>query len=438
MELGTFRLIESLVLEAIGLTTDDLRMQLRMALKAGGTDEYSGPWLVAVMPGDGDAGQLVYEQGGKYYRCGYSISLKRGKRSTMLDMDKAVQVIPRSVFDEVESDSASMSEALTESATFCEELKLAEAAQADYLIKVIAPGQGSSAFYPEAVLKRDGPKVFRAGTHMYWNHPTATEESERPEGDLEKLAAVLTTNAYWDANGPKGQGLYARAKVFADYAEQVQEKGKHIGVSIRAYGVQDAEGNLTELTAGESVDFVTKPGAGGAVLTESAGAGATNREESDMDKAEIQALITESVKPIQDKVTALEGDNTNLKAENKALREAQVRGKAREFIAGKVKAERLPEAAKLRVVDSVLLQAIPVTESGELDEAKLGEAITKAVKAEADYLSGIVGGGQVLGLGEASQSAEIKPEEFKKQMKEFALRSGMSEKEAEIYAEGRQ
>jgi len=30
------------------------------------------------------------------------------------------------------------------------------------------------------VLKRDGPKVFKSGTHVYLNHPTAAEEAQRP------------------------------------------------------------------------------------------------------------------------------------------------------------------------------------------------------------------------------------------------------------------
>ena len=52
-------------------------------------------------------------------------------------------------------------------------------------LKLIAPGKGSSAFYPAEVLKRDGPKTFTKGTHIYINHATSAEEAKaRPEGRL--------------------------------------------------------------------------------------------------------------------------------------------------------------------------------------------------------------------------------------------------------------
>src|SRR5579859_4348462 len=55
---------------------------------------------------------------------------------------------------------------LVESADTLETIVLKEA-RADYPIKLIAPGKGASAYYPKEVLQRDGPKVFKAGTHIY-------------------------------------------------------------------------------------------------------------------------------------------------------------------------------------------------------------------------------------------------------------------------------
>ena len=71
-------------------------------------------------------------------------------------------------------------------------------------IKLIAPGKGSSAFYPAEVLKRDGPNVFTKGTQIYINHATSAEEAARPEGDWHKLAGALESNAYYDEAGKKG------------------------------------------------------------------------------------------------------------------------------------------------------------------------------------------------------------------------------------------
>lgn len=140
-------------------------------------------------------------------------------------------------------------------------------------VKLIAPGWGSSGYYPAEVLERDGPTLFRAGTKMYWDHPTVTEEMERPEGSLRNLAAVLVSDARWDGQGPEGPGLYADAKVFEGYQQAVNEMAPHIGVSIRASGRAaqgEAEGRrgpiIQALTAAASVDFVTEPGAGGKIV----------------------------------------------------------------------------------------------------------------------------------------------------------------------------
>ena len=134
---------------------------------------------------------------------------------------------------------------LVESAATLEAIRLTEA-KADYEIKLIAPGKGSSAFYPAEVLKRDGPKVFGAGTHVYLNHATAAEEAARPEGDVRNLAGVLTTAAEYREAHAKGPGLYARMKVFADHATTVEEKAPHVGMSIRASGVAESGGKLRE------------------------------------------------------------------------------------------------------------------------------------------------------------------------------------------------
>lgn len=167
-------------------------------------------------------------------------------------------------------------------------------------VKLIQPGWGSMAYYPEAVIKRDGPNVFKKGTHMMWNHATATEEADRPEGDLNDLAAVLTKDAYWLDNGPKGAGLYSEAKVFSDYSTQVAEKGSNIGVSINAYiqahqGSMDGrEGRIADkFVHAFSADFVTKAGAGGAPIVpvqESATVRDKVKEDSSMTEAEIKAM----------------------------------------------------------------------------------------------------------------------------------------------------
>jgi hypothetical protein len=189
-------------------------------------------------------------------------------------------------------------------------------------IKIIGPGWGSMAYYPKEVLQRDGPGVFKAGTHMMWNHATGTEESERPEGNLNDLAAVLTEAAKWQDDGPKGPGLYSMAKVFSDFSTQVSEKGPHIGVSINA-AIQAHEGTVEgksgriadKFVLAYSTDFVTKAGAGGAPIVpvvESQRGTAPANQEVIMTEQEAAALQTENA-GLQARIKLLEaGQNHTL------------------------------------------------------------------------------------------------------------------------------
>jgi hypothetical protein len=275
---------------------------------------------------------------------------------------------------------------LTESAATTEVIKLQEA-RADYEIKLISPGKGSSAFYPAEVLKRDGPKVFTAGTHVYLNHPTAAEEAQRPEGDVSNLAGVLTTTAVYHENHAKGPGLYGRMKVFADHAQMVEEKAAHVGMSIRASGIAesgkqvDGRPVLKELTGAESVDVVTKAGAGGMILTEAARSANTNTG-GEMDAAEVQKLIESAVKAAQ-----------------APLVERAIRGDARELAAKTLEGVSLHEAAKTMVIDTVL-RDIPQKDGG-LDRTKFTEAVDAEAKRVGAMLSAATGGGRVIGMGTA-------------------------------------
>lgn len=158
-------------------------------------------------------------------------------------------------------------------------------------LRIIAPGWGSSGFYSQSVLERDGPKIFTTGLQMFWDHPTDMEFAQRPEGSLRDLAGQLVTDASWMDDGAFGPGLYADAKVFSPFKDHLDELAPHIGVSWRGWGESipgEAEGRsgeiITQLTAAESVDFVTSPGAGGRILQvfESMKPKSANRHESEL------------------------------------------------------------------------------------------------------------------------------------------------------------
>lgn len=142
-------------------------------------------------------------------------------------------------------------------------------------LRLISPGQGSSGYYSADVLEQAAhDRVFPAGTHMYIDHPTLTERADRPERSIRDLAAVLETDAIWQAAHPDGPGLYAQARVFAPYRPIIAEMADHIGVSIRASAEMSrgqVDGRrvpiIDRLIEAQSVDFVTRPGRGGAVLS---------------------------------------------------------------------------------------------------------------------------------------------------------------------------
>jgi hypothetical protein len=141
-------------------------------------------------------------------------------------------------------------------------------------IQIITPGWGSSGYYSPDVLERAAAnKVIPAGTHMYLNHASESEQADRPEREVEKIAAVLVEDAVWD-----GARLVGDADLMGPHAELIESIAPYIGVSISGSAtditIGEAEGRrgpiIEDLARVDSVDFVTHAGRGGMVLLESA------------------------------------------------------------------------------------------------------------------------------------------------------------------------
>lgn len=316
---------------------------------------------------------------------------------------------------------------------------LRESAQAR--LRLIAPGWGSSGFYPPEVLQRDGPAVFKAGTQMFWNHPTPKEEAERPEGSLEKLAAVLQEDAAWDGAGPAGPGLYSTAKVFDEFKAPLLELADHIGVSIRASGSSrpgEAAGRngpiIERISSARSVDFVTRAGAGGKVLslfeaagrkpvapTQAAPSRDTNQEQDEMSEAEYKALREAAAAQ---------------SAEIKRLKEALVLRDARDLAVRTLTALDLPQITRERLIESLSRNPV-LTAEGDLDVTATTTRITEAATAEAKYVASLTGQGGVRGMNSNQQTGEVTAEEAEKRLKASFLGIGLSESAAALAARGR-
>ena len=232
-----------------------------------------------------------------------------------------------------------------------------------YRIRIIVPGQGSSGIYTAENLAESAP-LFKAGTEMFIDHPTESEEWERPERSIRDYAGVFLEDATVGEDG----ALYTVCKVFSGVNELIKDKWEHIGVSINAWCADPiSESGIVPPIAGvRSVDFVTTPGAGGAIvdLLES------NRndnyvKEAGMDK-EIESKFDEL------KASLIEAISSKLEA---AV--ATIQG---------VKAQEPTEEASVDV-DSVLEAGRKIAESG-LPEAAIVR-VREAVKAGADVDSAL-------------------------------------------------
>jgi len=292
---------------------------------------------------------------------------------------------------------------------FIGDLKLTES-RSSYPILMISPGTGSSAHYPAEVLKTAAEAgVFKAKTFMYWNHPTAAQESARPEGDLDNLAAITTKAGVWMDNGPKGPGVYAEAKPMADYATKIEERAPHIGLSIRAGGTAsgrmvNGKPELASIDHVESVDYVTKAGRGGMALAES----------PRFTKLLEEFNFTEGVDMTEAEVKTLKESLATQTAINGRLVARALRADAIELAGAVLATTSLTESQRKFVVESVVgtaetPRAIAVKESGDLDAVKLTEAVNAFAKS---YSATLPATGGVRGMGAApivmTETAEAK------------------------------
>lgn len=284
-------------------------------------------------------------------------------------------------------------------------------------IKVIQPGWGSSGYYSQEVLRRDGPGAFPAGTKMYVDHPTAAEEAARPERSVKDLWAETISPARWEDNGVAGPGLYAESKVLGP-KEAIEKLAPHIGVSIRASGkakAGEAEGKkgpiIEAITAGHSIDFVTVPGAGGQVLQ--LFEAARSSQSSQITQQEATVEVDERAYQL------LKEENAQMKSELARLKEGQTLAVAKGHVSEVLRkrySDALPAVTIERLTES-LAKNPPLTD-GAIDYEAYGALIHEAAKSEMDYLSRITGSGRIKGQGSTGDA--------------FAIRSDLAESQASL------
>lgn len=280
---------------------------------------------------------------------------------------------------------------------------------------IITPGWGNSGYYGAEVLK-DAKDVFTKGLQQFWDHPTVSEEFQRPERSLRDLAAVLASSAEWNESGFNGPGLYAKSKVFEPYVEALKEMAPHIGVSVVIFGmshtgeVDGTQGDIIDkIVAARSVDFVTLPARGGKIeakfesFRESGRKATEEGEEGSVDEKEAQQL-KESNTQLTTKLQESENKNKELTTENSRLKEALGQNLAERFVNKVLSAVKgIPQKTKDRLAESLSKEPI-ITDDGKLDEDKMKTKIEESVKAEAKYLAD-------LGFGKVTDNGRTGPDD---------------------------
>nr|DAS92273.1 MAG TPA: Prohead core protein protease [Caudoviricetes sp.] len=261
-----------------------------------------------------------------------------------------------------------------------------------YRIRIIMPGQGSSGIYTAENLAESAP-LFKAGTEMFIDHPTETEEWERPERSIRDYAGVFLEDATVGEDG----ALYTVCKVFSGVNDLIRDKWEHIGVSINAWCNEPiAETGVVPVFAGvRSVDFVTAPGAGGGIvdLLESNRNNSITKEgtvdekllESKFDelKGEFASLIEALGSKLDSVVTSIQESK-----EEKKVEEASVDVDAAIEAGKKIAESGLPEAAVARVREA-LKKGADVDSALEAERAYLKEAVAATATPVVDESAGV-------------------------------------------------
>jgi hypothetical protein len=164
-----------------------------------------------------------------------------------------------------------MPELLQETAVITEAAAAAAAESGRMRIQFISPGWGSSGYYSPQVLEQAvTDRVIPAGTHMYADHPTETEDLERPVRSIKDLMAVTVEDALLRRRRPgrrrPGRPAVARPprdRPRLDRGLHPRVRHRHRRGRGRGPPRRDHRGPRRP---GLSVDFVTRAGRGGKIL----------------------------------------------------------------------------------------------------------------------------------------------------------------------------
>lgn len=244
-----------------------------------------------------------------------------------------------------------------------------------YRIRIIVPGVGSSGVYTAENLA-ESVHLFKAGTEMFIDHPTESEEWDRPERSIRDYAGVFLEDATVGDDG----ALYAVCKVFSSVNDIIKDKWEHIGVSINAWcSTPINEDRVVPVFDGvRSVDFVTLPGAGGAIvdLLESNRIKTTISNKEGVMDPELKNRFDSLETAVENIMQIVQGLEKNKNPEDKPEEEAD---------------NRKNEAAAMEAGEKIAESGLPAVAAERVRKAVLdGVDVEDAIEAEREYIKGAV------------------------------------------------
>ena len=283
-------------------------------------------------------------------------------------------------------------------------------------VKVIESGWGSSGYYGASMLAEYGPRVFKAGTKVFMNHPSATETSDRPERDVHQLAGKLVSDAVFQENG-----LYADIQFYSHYAPIISEMAEDVGLSIHALGnavegeAEGRQGPIIESLVEDpltSVDVVTVAGAGGKFVAllesykrigeaaefvaeaDTEGNGMSiSKEEFEAAIADLKETFVEALSPLRESVSVLVEAATPAEAEatEEVVEEEVADAIDPVEVAEKFNESGLPKIALSRVAEAMKSETNTKSVDELIAEEKAyADALRADVAVEAETVVGTV------------------------------------------------
>jgi len=253
-----------------------------------------------------------------------------------------------------------------------------------WMVTVATPGQGSSGYYSEDLLREQGPSALSPGAQSFINH----DSSRNPKD----MIGIFPEGAFWNEEERK---LQAELEVFPHWKEFVEAVGPYAGMSLYMRGKSDEEGNVVELTphAHNGCDLVARPGLEGSGLDE-------KLYESLLAEAQQEkedGLMEDLKKTVEGLATKLDELAASLKKEEEEVNPEELVTEALESYQAKVdqidSAGLLPSQVKdLRERAKVTDDIEPLIESAKTIKDELEAQVKESRTQENEGLGNVLGG----------------------------------------------